>query len=528
MIQRPTVPLVFAFLVATVLAFVPAPAWCRSPPSVAKLVQMNKRALDDYDKLEWKSARRLLLKAIAEGNKSGLSSHPVMARTFLHLGAVYVVGLHDRDAGVRCFLQALQIDPAIRVASAMETPSIIAAFHDAQAKLAGGGAGSPAPAAPAPAAPAPAIESGAGDDEKNAPVGTAAPAAPAAPATPAAATVSPSRQPSAGGEPELPVSGAPLDCPNTDEVVREHAAVIRCVVAPTLKVFSVVLFFRSPGKEDFATVEMKKTPKGWYLAEIPKGVTGGKSVQFYVEGRDRTGRPIVANGRSGSPNLMLVRDEGDAEVPDDSVVEREENPFEERSGPRAVVRKTAGKKSREPRFPARRWWIGLGFGTGFGYAKGDGLEVRKDMQGLFNPGLGWAGLGHLAPELGIHLSPRMALSLQGREQWIQQSGTDKRGASGANAVLLRLLFFSSPRALRVYAGPAVGYGVFRFVFTPDPADPGAKDSVRGGPYLGGLSLGLSYALARAFSVNLEVKGLAGFPSFSVVGDLNLGFQVNFY
>jgi hypothetical protein len=137
-------------------------------------------------------------------------------------------------------------------------------------------------------------------------------------------------------------------------------------------------------------------------------------------------------------------------------------------------------------------------------------------------------LGQLAPEFGLHVTKGFALALQGRIQWIEQSGKDKRGASGAAAVLLRMLFFTAPRSIRLYGGPTVGYGNFRFIFTPDETDPGAKDSVLGGPIIAGLSGGLSYAVVRALSVNLEINGLVGFPTTSAVADLNLGLQVNFY
>jgi len=66
---------------------------------VDKIVQMNKKALDDYDTLEWDSAKRTLLEALVAGKKGGLDSHPVMARTYLHLGCVYITGLEDRPEG---------------------------------------------------------------------------------------------------------------------------------------------------------------------------------------------------------------------------------------------------------------------------------------------------------------------------------------------------------------------------------------------------------------------------------------------
>ncbi len=317
MIQFPRVWVVSQpFVVAVLVLFSGSVrAAGREEAAVARLVQMNKRALGDYDNLEWKNAKRRLLEAIAEGKKSGIASHPIMARTYLHLGAVYIVGMKDREAGVQSFMHALQIDPNIHIATAMETPAMTAAFGDAHAKVTGGGGGTAA--------------SSGGD------------AAPEPPKKAAAAA-------SDEDEPDLPLNVQALDCPNTDEVVRDKAFPVRCAVAASLKVGSVVLFYRMPGQEEFTSVEMKKSAKGWYTGEIPKNVTSGKAVQFYVEGRDRKGKAIVANGRTGSPNLMLVKEaDGDEEeevppVADTKTADPEENPLEKKGEkrPRVVVSKS--------------------------------------------------------------------------------------------------------------------------------------------------------------------------------------------
>ena len=90
---------------------------------VDKIVQMNKRALDDYDTLEWDSAKRTLLEALVAGKKAGLDNHPVMARTYVHLGCVYVTGVKDRQKGVQSFIRALEIDPSVRIERTMTDPT---------------------------------------------------------------------------------------------------------------------------------------------------------------------------------------------------------------------------------------------------------------------------------------------------------------------------------------------------------------------------------------------------------------------
>ncbi len=64
---------------------------------------MNKKALDDYDTLDWDAAKRILLDALVAGKKAGLDNHPVMGRTYIHLGAVYITGFKDRQKGMQSF-----------------------------------------------------------------------------------------------------------------------------------------------------------------------------------------------------------------------------------------------------------------------------------------------------------------------------------------------------------------------------------------------------------------------------------------
>ena len=285
---------------------------------------------------------------------------------------------------------------------------------------------------------------------------------------------------------------------------------------------------------------MTRTSKGWYEGKIPKKAVTGKSVQFYFEGRNADGKAVVSNGRSDSPNLILIREEAAAEAAEEETgvnkqaLDTEENPLEERDesqGPRLYLGKVdTSKIGLDTRYGNRRLWIGIGVGSGYGYAKGHGLEARTDLQGDFVPGLAWAGLGHLAPEIGFQITPDFALSLEGRNQWIPQPAKySKFTATGAQSVLARALFYTRQSRLRFYGALDAGGGEgFRFILHPDPQLPDFKDTVRGGPILAGLGGGLYYEMSHGVSFVTEINALAGFPIFSVVGDLNLALQFNIY
>jgi hypothetical protein len=502
---------------------------------VDKIVAMNKKALDDYDTLEWDAAKRTLLEALVAGKKAGLDGHPVMARTYVHLGCVYITGLKDRQKGLQSFARALEIDPTIKIERTMTDPELEEAFAEAtkQAKPRAGGAPPPAPP-PVEAPPkrkAPVMEEAAPAPKKRGPVmeGDASP-----PLTYQSAMGD------SGEEPDLPAHINALDCPTPDEVPPDKSVKLRCAAASNLGLAKVVLMYRVPGSEEFGQVEMERTPKGWFQGKLPKKAVTGKSVQLYFEGRNAAGKPVVSNGRADSPNLILIREEAAAKEAEEETgvskqaLDREENPLQtsdEPTGPRLYLgRVDRSKIGLDTRYGNRKWWIGLGVGTGYGYAKGDGLETRPDLQYAYKAGLGWAGIGHLAPEIGFQLTPDFALSVQGRNQWIPQSSKfSKFTATGAQSVMLRALFYTKQSRLRFYGSLMAGGGEgFRFVLYPDTDRPDYKDTVRGGPYLAGLGGGLYYEMSPGVSFVTELNALAGFPIFSAVADVNLALQFNIY
>jgi hypothetical protein len=425
----------------------------------------------------------------------------------------------------------------------MSAPELEDVFAEAikQAKPRGGPAAAPPPPPPAaeeaPPPPPPAKKRGIVMEEEGA---AEAPAR----RKPVMESDAPPPSRDDSGEPDLPVHINALDCPTPDEVPPEKSIKLRCAAAANLNIAKVFLLYRLPGSEEFGSVEMERTSKGWFQGKIPKKVVTGKSVQFYFEGRNAAGKPIVSNGRADSPNLILLVEKGAAKEAEaeakeaaaerGQAVDTEENPLEEdeNRGPRVYLGKV--DKSRiglDVRYGKRKWWIGLAAGSGYGYAKGDSLEARYDLRDLYVPGVGWAGLGHLAPEIGWQVTPDFAISIQGRHQWIpQDSKYSKFVAHGAHSLLARMLFFTKQSAVRFYGALMAGGGEgFRFVVYPDPKDrPDFKDTVRGGPWVGGVGLGLYWEMTHAVSFVTEINALAGFPIASYVADLNLGLQLNFY
>ena len=516
-------------------------ALAQDQAAIDKLVQMNKKALDDFDTLDFDAAKRKLLDALAAGKKAGLDTHPVMGRTYIHLGAVYITGFHDRQRGLQSFGRALEIDPSIQLSKGIESPEVSSAFAEAQRNARGGGA------------------SGGGGDE-SAPAPRKKHKGPIMEGDESAA--SEDRPPpkkkrrNSDEEPDLPAHIGALDCPTPDEAIIDKPLVTRCAVAPSLPVASVYLMYRAPGKEEYNEVLMTKTPKGWLQAKIPKKAVTGKSIQFYFEGRNAAGKPVVANGGTDSPNIVLVvEEEAAGEAAKAGTGEEDENPLEENEGDQRpklrLGRKDTAREGLDTRYGKRKWWIGIGVGTGYGFAKGNGFEaVNKSTETLpphsacsdnnpgfhclqFQPGLAFAGLGQLVPEFGYALTPNMALSLEGR---LQYTGIPAKysqfAAKGAIGVLAKLMFYTKQSQLRFFGTVIAGGGNYRFVGYPDAGSSNGyadfKDTVVAGPILLGAGGGLYYEASHAVSLVVELHELVGLPAIGAVTDLNLSLQFNIY
>jgi hypothetical protein len=102
---------------------------------VHRMETLNGAAIASYAVGNHKRARSQLMEALALGKRTHLESHPVVARTNVNLGIVYLEGLHDRAQAVRCFRTALQVRPAIEVTPALATANVLLDFEETRAEL---------------------------------------------------------------------------------------------------------------------------------------------------------------------------------------------------------------------------------------------------------------------------------------------------------------------------------------------------------------------------------------------------------
>ncbi len=137
------------------------------PAAVAKVTNLNKKALDAYAKQDFEAAKDLLKQALDVCSSAGLDQHPITARTHIHFGVVAIAGFKQHEVGLKHFRKAIEIEPDIKLTKSLVTPELQDAFEEAV--LAGNG---PAGGEATPA--------GGGDDNAGAGAGEAQGGEPAA------------------------------------------------------------------------------------------------------------------------------------------------------------------------------------------------------------------------------------------------------------------------------------------------------------------------------------------------------------
>jgi hypothetical protein len=505
-----------AFVFALLAGAAPR-AQAQDPATIDKLVQLNKKAMDDFDTADFDAAKKTLLDAEKMGKKAGLEGHPVMARTYIHLGAVYLAGYKDKQKSQHYFGKALDIQPDIRLDKNMTSASLKDAFAAAVAAH-----GSPVTEA------APSSSSGGRKGRAH--------AEPEAQET--AVTESETESGGAGkkrrgsskdeaggggGEPDLPKKIVALDCPYPNDIGPGKKLTLRCAAAANLGIAGVTLYYKGFQMDDYDTIAMEQSPKGWWQAQVPKKSVDGKSLQFYFEGLDASDKPVVSNGRAESPNVMLIVNKS---LPKVKKRREEEDPL-------AVDIDIADRK-----FGNRRFWIGLGLGTGvavpFG-GKPEALVNNVNDQGhspavpSFPPG--WAGIAHLAPVIGYQFNPNWGISIEGRDQYIlRPKGVSSTvSASGAHAVLLKVLHYTKQGRTRGFfgLGGGGGEGIREIVNVPRPGQSTFQDTILIGPVLVNGAAGVIYEITSGVSWIAQLNLYLGFPKWGVVADLNTGVQMNF-
>jgi hypothetical protein len=305
------------------------------------------------------------------------------------------------------------------------------------------------------------------------------------------------------------------------------------MVGSDLAASRVFLFYRTPDREDFATVPMARNKKGVYVGTIPAEATGGRSLQYYIEARDARGKPLMGNGSPASPNIITMTAAVAGQAAD-----TDENPLtQKKASTGGAAGGSAGEvtEKSEPEHPGKHTvWLTAAIGTGFGLATGKAETPRSanapDSGVSIATGIAPAVL-HIAPEIGFFVSDHLALSIQARLQVLTNAQPLTNAAVPANGAIAgfgRLMYFFGGEHFRGYLDMAAGGGDIRHTVDISNAvgAPGATDTVNSGPVFFGPGLGFHWDFSDRVGLIGELQSLVGLDIFTINVDANLGFALN--
>jgi len=211
--------------------------------ALARMKLLNKKAMDEYDGLEFESAKTILLEALSVAKGAGVAKGPTLVTVYLNLGVVYGAGLNDRATAVKYFTEALRVDRTASLDPSRSTPVLEEMFKSAHDNL------GPEPA------------------------------------------------PEGGGFQHTPL----------DEAAAGHSVRVRAKVGEDVGAKKVTLYFRGAGSSDFESVPMEEVKPGIFAGVIPAERVAGRSVLYYVAAEDESGKRLAGHGSANSPNVISVR-----------------------------------------------------------------------------------------------------------------------------------------------------------------------------------------------------------------------------
>ncbi len=230
--------------------------------SSAAVKAKTQKAMDEYDMMEFETAKIMLGEAIAFGEKKA-SKSPELASAYLSLGIVLFSGLDDGEGALQAFTNAVTIRSSVELDVAYSTPELAELLKEA-------------------------------------------------------------RDGSASAAVECIEDGLEHDL--VDEAVRASTPEIHAKVGTSVKADKVMLFYRGEGQLEFKTIPMKKEGDCDYKVKIPRNAMQGEFLHYYVAAVDTAGKEIERKGSSGSPNIIEVAaaSGGSLSASDDNPLDGEE------------------------------------------------------------------------------------------------------------------------------------------------------------------------------------------------------------
>ncbi len=451
----------------------PTRAQDANPAAVEKISKLNKKAVDEFENLNFDQARKILKDALDACSRSGLDGSQIAARTHVHLGVVLFAGFKEKDDALAEFKKALEIAPDVKLDKLLATPEIQEVFDQAvEAQKSDKGDKTGGDTAPA-----------AADAISHEPVTRAA-------------------------------QGKPIP--------------INMTLDSSVKAKKVMLSFSADGSEDFGEREMKEASPGNWMGEIPASATEGAKVSYYIEVDGDDDQVVAKMGSAAEPLVVALLGPGGAPL---GVAKKKVAPPppkpKEAEGPTWYLGLGVGS--------GFGWTTGTGEVYNQDVVKPGGFAAAK--LGQLTPEVGYFLSPNLILSLQLRLQKVSgATSFYAPAGDTTTCGTSMICAPPSFAIsgFARAHFLFDFDDLHPFVSAAVGGGSIRHVatFNSNPRcgsdmKTTCVDTIDAGPIFLGGGGGLLYNLSDNFALTAETNLLLGFTNFTFNVDINVGVAVEF-
>lgn len=466
----------------------PARAQDEDSAAVEKISKLNKKAVDEFENLNFDQARKILKDALDAVSRAGLDKSQVAARTHVHLGVVLFAGFKQKDDALAEFKKALEIAPDVKLDKMLATPEIQEVFDQAVSEQKSNGGGGQTTAAAA-------------DAITHEPV-----------------TVS----------------------------AQGKTIPINMTLDSSIKPKKVVLSFSADGSEDFGEREMKEESPGNWMGEIPASATQGAKVSYYIEVDGDDDQVLAKKGSASEPLVVKLRG---AAVTKKKAPPPEKKEESESEGPTWYFAFALGTGFG---WTTGQGEVNKGNTMSMGVIDRNGDIGQNDLppgDQVHPGGFAWARLGQIAPEVGYYLNPDLMVSLQLRLQYV--TGATPFYAVKTDTMTCGMNMLCAPPSFAIagfarahyflhledsdlhpFVAGMLGGGTIRHVatFNSRPVcgldmKTTCVDTIAAGPVFVGAGGGLLYNLSPVFALTGELDAVAGFTNFTFNIDVNVGVAV---
>jgi len=463
------------FLLCAALIAAPLAAHAQSEEVIDKVTKMNKKAVEEYENLNFEESRKILKEALDVCSQNGLDKHPIKARTHIHLGIVILAGFKQREVAIKQFRKALEIQPEIKLTKSLANPEVQEAFDEAVA-----GMGSP-------------------------------------------------EKPDKTEKPEKPEADKGAEGPITHDPVSEGtqggAITISAHIDFNLGAKKLILAYRPDGASEFLGRVMKEVTQGNWTGDIPATATAGNRVAYYIEAQKEDDSTLGTKGTADDPLIIVLKGSG---APEKNKPSGGDDDDDDDEGPSWFIGLGVGTGV----------GYATGYGEVNadrkitpGFAAASLVHVLPEIGYFLKPHI------ILSVQLRLQIITAATDLYLPAATMSNDCGSDRICSAAKNAIagFAKLTYLFGEGALHPYIAGAVGGGQIRHVASfakvlncgGGTHMSGCTDTILAGPVFVGAGGGLYINLTDNFALTLGIATQLGFPNFTFNIDFNGGVAVEF-